>query len=202
MPDPGPVQPTRVAAVILAAGASTRLGEPKQLLPLAGRPLLQHVVDAAHRGGADRIVVVLGHAAARIEEALDLPPNARVVTNPRFEEGQSTSLLAGIDALGPDVDAALVLLGDQPGVDPAAIRAVIGAFATGAGPIVRARYRGRPGHPVLLARAVWADLRRVGGDRGARDLIAADPGRVTPVDVEGDPPPDIDTWEDYARLER
>jgi CTP:molybdopterin cytidylyltransferase MocA len=200
MPDPGSAQPTRVAAVILAAGTSTRLGEPKQLLPLEERPLLQHVIDAARRGGVDEIVVVLGHAAGEIGRALALPPSARVITNPRYAEGQSTSLLAGIDALGPDVGAALVLLGDQPGVDPEAIRAVVAAFKAGAGPIVRARYSGRPGHPVLLARAVWVELRQATGDRGARDLIAASPDRVTSVDMEGAPPADVDTWEDYARL--
>lgn len=197
MPETPPPQPTRVAAVILAAGVSTRLGEPKQLLPLAGRPLLQHVVDAAHAGGVDEILVVLGHTAEHIERALSLPANAHVVVNPRFAEGQSTSLHAGIDRLSDDVAAALVLLGDQPGVSADIIRAVATAAPA---PIVRARYSGRPGHPVRFARTVWPALKETRGDTGARDLLMAGLYDVVYVEVEGDPPPDVDTRDDYARL--
>lgn len=197
MPETPPDKPTRVAAVILAAGASARLGEPKQLLPLVGRPLLQHVVDAAHAGGVDEIVVVLGHETERIERALSLPANARVVVNPRFAEGQSTSLHAAIDKLSDEIDAALVLLGDQPGVSANTIRAVATAAPA---PIVRARYSGRPGHPVRFSREVWPALKATRGDTGARDLLTGNDPGVVYVEVEGDPPPDVDTWDDYARL--
>lgn len=200
MPETPHPQPTRVAAVILAAGASTRLGEPKQLLPLAGRPLLQHVVDAAHAGGVDEIVVVLGHAAEKIERALSLPPSARVAVNPRFAKGQSTSLHTGIGALGSGVGAAMVLLGDQPGMSPVAIRAVAATFREVGRPIVRASYRGHPGHPVLFARSVWPALLATSADRGARDLLASQSDRVRLVDLDADSPPDVDTWDDYARL--
>lgn len=200
MPHSSPAQPSRVAAVILAAGTSARLGQPKQLLPLEGRPLLQHVVDTAHRGGVDEIVLVLGHAAEEIREALSLPPNARTLVNAHFAEGQSTSLRAGIGALDPGVEAALVLLGDQPGVSPAAVRAVIAASRAGSAPIVRARYSGHPGHPVLFAREIWREVCESTADRGARGLIASRPDLVTFVDLKDEPPPDVDTWDDYARL--
>lgn len=197
MPDTPPPKPNRVAAVILAAGTSARLGQPKQLLPLYGRPLLQHVVDAAAEAGVDRIVVVLGQAAPEVEAALVLPANAEVCVNPRFADGQSTSLHAGIERLTEDVDFALVLLGDQPGVSADTLRAVAKAPAA---PIVRARYSGRPGHPVRFAREVWPALNETRGDTGARDLLTAGAYDVAYIDVDGDPPPDIDTWDDYTRL--
>jgi molybdenum cofactor cytidylyltransferase len=189
-----------VGALVLAAGRSARLGRPKQLLPLGGRPLLQHVVDAAAAAAPAELVVVLGHAAAEVAAAIALPPGARTVVSARHGEGQSASLADGLAALAPATVAALVLLGDQPTVSPGAIRAVAAAFRLDGPPIVRARYGGRPGHPVLLARRVWPELRADGGDRGARDLIARRPDWVLAVDLPGAPPPDLDTWEDYERL--
>jgi CTP:molybdopterin cytidylyltransferase MocA len=190
-----------VGALILAAGRSARLGQPKQLLPLEGRPLLQHAVDAAAAAGLPRIVVVLGHAAERVAAALALPAAAWIVVAARHAEGQAASLAAGLAALEEEdaVEAALVLLGDQPTVSPAAIRAVAGAYRAGGPPILRASYGGRPGHPVLLARPVWAEAMALEGDRGARALIAGG-ARVGAVEVAGEPPPDVDTWEDWERL--
>jgi CTP:molybdopterin cytidylyltransferase MocA len=148
-----------VGAVVLAAGGSRRLGRPEQLLPLAGRPLLQHAIDAASEAGLADLVVVLGHDAEAVAAAIHLPSGAVTVVNPRYREGQSTSLRAGLCALAPGVSAALVLLGDQPAVSVGAIRAVVDAgAAVGATPIVQARYGGRPGHPVLLGRETWGEL--------------------------------------------
>jgi molybdenum cofactor cytidylyltransferase len=189
-----------VGAIVLAAGSSARLGRPKQLLPLAGRPLLQHALDAAGASGLAEIVVVLGHAAEEVSAAIRLPPGARTLANPEHAEGQSTSLRAGLGALGPGAGAALVLLGDQPTVSSAAIRAVAGAWRPDGPPIIQARYDGRPGHPVLLARSVWPELMAIAGDRGARELIARHPARVGAVELPGPPPPDLDTWADYERL--
>jgi molybdenum cofactor cytidylyltransferase len=199
VPDPHP-QPTRVGAIILAAGSSSRLGQPKQLLTLDGRPVLQHALDAAAEAGLDEIVVVLGHRAPEIEGAVSLPTGARVVFNADYAAGQSTSLRAGIGALASDTDAAIVLLGDQPGITSAAIRVVAAAHASTRAAIVRAAYSGEPSHPVLFAREMWPTLLRASGDRGARDVIAATSERVDVVECGGHPPPDIDTWEDYLRL--
>jgi molybdenum cofactor cytidylyltransferase len=190
-----------VAGLVLAAGGATRFGAVKQLLPLDGRPLLQHVVDAVAAGGAAPVVVVLGHEAAAVEAALALPDGARVVVNPDHARGQSTSLRAGVAALaGDDVDAVLVALGDQPRLRPDAVRTLVEARLGGAGPILQARYGGRPGHPVVLGREVLPEVLGVAGDQGARALMSADPGRVVAVEVGGDPPQDVDTPEDYARL--
>ena len=189
-----------VTAVILAAGRGSRMGSPKQLLPLDGRPLLQHVIDAAAAAPLAGIVLVLGQAAQEVAAAVHLPPGARVVVNPRWDEGQATSLRAGLDTIPESVHGALVLLGDQPEVRPDAIRALAEAHRLGGAPILRAAYRGRASHPVVLDRAVWPGVESLRGDQGARALLAAHSGHVRLVEVGGDPPEDVDTPEDLARL--
>jgi molybdenum cofactor cytidylyltransferase len=150
--------------------------------------------------GLDEVIVVLGHAADEVAAALRLPAAARSVVNPDFAEGQATSLRAGLRELGSDCRAAVILLGDQPGVSAGTVRAVVDAYEEGAGPVVQTTYGGRPGHPVLFDRQVWPQLEAVEGDVGARDLLVEHPEWVTVVEVGGHPPPDIDTWEDYRRL--
>lgn len=157
-------------------------------------------MDAACEAGLDEVIVVLGHEADEVAATLRLPGGARTVVNPRYAEGQSTSLRAGLRALSPEVRAVVVLLGDQPRVSPEAIRAVITAAEGGGGPVVQAAYDGRPGHPVLFDRGVWADIEEVEGDVGARDLLARAPELVRTVEVGGQPPDDVDTWEDYRRI--
>ncbi len=189
-----------VVALVLAAGAGTRMGRPKQLLPVGGRPMLQHAVDAAAAGGLGELVVVLGHAAGEVAAALVLPPGARTVVNDRHAEGQATSLAAGLAAMPADAAAALVLLGDQPEVRPHAVRAVVAARRPGGPPMLRAAYRGRPGHPVLLERALWPEVAELRGEGGGRVLAARDPAALGLVEVGGDPPEDVDTPEDHERL--
>jgi molybdenum cofactor cytidylyltransferase len=189
-----------IAGVILAAGTSSRLGRPKQLLELAGKPVLQHVLDVAEASLLDEMVVVLGHNAAEVEGAVRLSHRARVTHNPDYAEGQSTSFHAGLRATGPDADAAVVLLGDQPGLRTEVIDSVIEAYRGGAGPVVQASYSGQPAHPTLFARSVWPQLEAVRGDRGARAVLEAHPEWRTLVDVGGEPPDDIDTEQDYARV--
>ena len=189
-----------IAGVVLAAGTSSRLGRPKQLLPLQGKPLTQHVVDATIAAGLDEVVVVLGHAAEEVEAGLELPPPARAVVNPDYEAGQSSSLRTGLRALGPDVKAAVILLGDQPGIQFDVIRRVVRVYEDTGDPVVRASYEGKLGHPVLFDRKLWSELQQVEGDRGARDLLAAHPEWVATVEVKGDPPGDVDDWDDYERV--
>lgn len=188
-------------AVVLAAGAATRLGRAKALLEWRGQPLLQHVLDAVAASRLDGGVVVLGARADAIRRALRLPPPTTVVVNPDYAAGQATSLRCGLDALPSDTGAAVVLLGDQPAVDPTAIDAVVDAHRAGAGPVVRARYdEGGAGHPVLFDRGVWESLRPLAGDTGARPVLARHPEWVHEVSVAGAAPADVDTWEDYERL--
>jgi molybdenum cofactor cytidylyltransferase len=188
-----------ISGVVLAAGTSSRLGRPKQLLELEGRPLLQHVVDAAVASGLDEVVVVLGHESERIASALTLPPGTWVVINRDYEAGQSTSLRAGLDSVDPRAGAAAVLLGDQPGLTSAAIRKVLDAWRESDAPIVRALWQGTPGHPVILARSEWEFVGKLEGDRGARDLIAGS-GRAEVIEMDEPPVADVDTWEQYEKL--
>lgn len=193
---------TFLSGIILAAGSSTRMGRPKQLLPLQERPLLQHVLDAAVASCLDEIIVVLGHRAAEVCTAIKCPARVRLVVNTEYAEGQSTSLRAGLRAASPHAAAAAVLLGDQPRVTAPLIDAVAAAFLTSTACVVRPVYsassdRRVPGHPVFLARRVWQEVDELRGDQGARALLAAHPEWLLEVPVEGDPPGDIDTWEDY-----
>lgn len=178
-----------VAAVVLAAGASRRFGATKQLAEVDGRPLVLHAVDVAQTAGLDPVLVVVGHDAERVRRVL--PTSVTVVDNPAHAQGQSASLRAGVAAAtATDASALVVLLADQPGIDPAVVRRVVATHAAGH-PVVRARYTDRPGHPVLFGRSVWAALTAATGDVGARDLLAR--LAVTEVDVPGPCPRDVDT---------
>jgi molybdenum cofactor cytidylyltransferase len=188
-----------ISGVVLAAGISSRLGRPKQLLELEGRPLLQHVLDAAAASGLDEVVVVLGHDSERIASTLALPPGTRVVVNPDYQAGQSTSLRVGLDSVDPRADAAAILLGDQPRLTPSAIGKALDAFRASEAPIMRALWQGQPGHPVVLARSEWVSVKELKGDKGARDFVAAS-ARVEVIEMGEPPVEDVDTWEQYVRL--
>jgi CTP:molybdopterin cytidylyltransferase MocA len=164
-------------------------------------PVLRHVLDAAVAGGLDEIVVVLGHHAREIVDAVPPTGRVRLASNPRYAEGQSTSLRTGLQSVDSGSEAAVILLGDQPGIRPDAIESVANAFRAGAGPVVQATYGGHPAHPTLLGRSVWATVvEEAEGDEGARAVIGRHPEWVATVEMGGTPPEDIDTEEDYARL--
>lgn len=190
----------KVSGVILAAGRSTRLGRPKQLLELEGRPLVRIVAERALASRLTDVAIVTGAHAEAVEAAVaDLP--VRVVRNPAFAEGQSTSVRAGLAQVPLDADAVLFLLGDQPEVSSAAIDAVIGAFAERGMAIVQAMYGGRPAHPVLFAWDLFGELAQVTGDEGGRAVVQRHRERVARVTVSDGPPPgDVDTDEDWAAL--
>jgi molybdenum cofactor cytidylyltransferase len=190
----------RVGGLVLAAGEGSRFGGTKQLAELGGRPLLEHALGAI--AGLSPRVVVLGFEAEAILAAVDLQ-GARPVVCDAWREGQSASLRRGVEALG-DVDAAVVVLGDQPRITAAAVSAVVAAAtdaaAHGAGAAaVRASYHGRPGHPVLLGRALLARASELRGDVGFRDLLRGEDVREVEVGGLADPV-DIDTREELARL--
>lgn len=190
-----------ISGVILAAGSSSRLGSPKQLLPLAGVPLLTHVLRNASASQLDEVILVLGHEADRIAAAVG-DWGQRLVVNAGYAQGQSSSLRAGLLALDPAADAALFLLGDQPRVGPEVIDTLIAAYHAGAGPILVPEYGGQGGNPILFARSLFPQLDRVSGDEGARGVVRAHAAEVVAVPVSDDPPPpDVDTEEDYAALQ-
>ncbi len=193
-----------LSGIVLAAGSSARMGRPKQLLPLAGQPLLQHVLNEAAASRLDEVILVLGSCAEEIGAAIEIPAPVRVVIGRDFAEGQSASLRAGLRAAEPRAAAAAILLGDQPGMTSGLIDAVAAAFLAASKPVARPVYAGPngrriPGHPVFLARRIWADVNGLRGDQGARVLLRAHPEWLLEVPVAGDPPDDIDTWDDYRR---
>jgi molybdenum cofactor cytidylyltransferase len=189
-----------IAAVVLAAGTSSRMGRQKLLLPMGeGRPLVRLSVERVLAGGLDDVVVVLGRDADRVAGALS-GLAIRPVVNPRYAEGQSTSLRAGLDAIMPGTEAVVVALGDQPLPDPGLIGRMVAAFRETRRPVVVPRYRDGRGNPVLFAAALFDELRAVTGDQGGRGVIAAEPGRVAEVAVDAPMPADVDTWADYESL--
>src|SRR5207248_2471941 len=122
----------------------------------------------------------------------DEPAGVRAAWNPDSRSGQASSLRVGLQAMAEDADAAVVLLADQPTVRVDAIRAVVATFRRGAGPVVQASYGGVPAHPTLLSRSIWPEVMALGGDEGARALIAAHPEWRTLAEVGGEPPDDVD----------
>jgi molybdenum cofactor cytidylyltransferase len=195
-------QPSSVAAIILAAGSASRMGRPKQLLDWGGRPLVRVVAEQALAARIDRVLAVVGAERGAVVAALGELP-IEIVENPAYAAGQSTSLRAGIAALGTDVGAAIVLLGDQPFVTAEVVDRIVEAWRAGGAPIVAPVYAGQRGNPVLFARAVFSELLAIQGDQGARAILATNPSRVSLVEFD-DPRPlaDIDTPEDYERLIR
>jgi CTP:molybdopterin cytidylyltransferase MocA len=171
-----------IAGIVLAAGAGTRFGGPKQLALLEGRPILEHVVRAMAAVPVTPVVVVLGSEAEQILAGVDLG-EARPVVCERWHEGQSASLACGLGEV-EDADAVVVALGDQPRISPDAIRRVIEARGDGV-VAVRATYGGEPGHPVLLERDLFSRLRDVTGDHGARNLLVSASTREVPCDDLG-----------------
>jgi molybdenum cofactor cytidylyltransferase len=156
-----------IGGLVLAAGAATRFGAPKQLAELDGVPLLEHALRAIMAAPVGRVVVVLGSGADEITAGVDLHGAEPLVCS-RWDEGQSASLACGLGAL-EGCEAVVVTLGDQPRISPDAIRRVIAARNGAAA--VRATYGGNPGHPVLLEHELFGPLRDVSGDKGARNLL-------------------------------
>ena len=190
-----------IAGIILAAGRSSRLGRPKQLLPLHGEPLIRHTIGRVLASSLDQVILVVGHEAEQVRDVVaDLP--VETVHNPDAAAGQSTSVRAGLAALPPDVEAVVFILGDQPGIDPAVIDALIAAWRTSGAPVAAPRYEDRMGNPVLFDRRVFPELAALAGDTGARPVVRAyhDSGDLQVVLVAGQAPPDIDTEADYAAL--
>jgi CTP:molybdopterin cytidylyltransferase MocA len=175
------------------------MGRPKQLAELDGRPLLEHVLAAQEAAPVDRVVVALGAHAGAILERVDLH-GAQPLVVEGFQAGMGHVLARATAALG-EADAVVVSLGDQPLVGPAVVAELVGSWRAGAGPVVTAAYGGRHGNPKLFDRTVLAELAKLGGDTGARELLAAHPEWVTAVEVGalGDDA-DVDDEDGLARL--
>lgn len=200
-----PQQAPRVAVLVLAAGRSTRMGGPNKLLQEAdGLPLVAHAVKAALASQAVEVVVVLGHMGDRVKPAIEQSIGAekrlRFVTNSDFADGLSTSVRTGIAALGKEIDAAIVQLGDMPGVNAALLDRLMAAFSPVEGrSICVPTVNGKRGNPVLWDRRFFAEMAKVSGDTGAKHLIGEHADLVCEVEMTGEAAiTDIDTPEALA----
>jgi len=196
---------TRIAAVVLAAGRSSRFRaaggaeETKLVAELDGKPIVRRVVEAALATRAWPVIVVVGHARGAVEAALAGSP-ATIAFNPDFETGIASSLRIGLAATPADADGAVVLLGDMPNVAPRLVDDMISTFE--AQPTARAvapMREGRRGNPVLIARSLFEPAMRLAGDEGARHLLAAlGPGAVIDIAAAADVSFDVDTPDDLS----
>jgi len=194
-----------IPAIVLAAGKSTRMGRPKAMLPLdSGDTFLTRIVRT-FASAVEDVVVVVGHDADAIVSSLTAPDlSARFVDNPDYEQGQLTSLIAGLRVIDrPGVVAALVTLVDVPLVSAATVRAVVDRYRQTHAPIVRPVRGGEHGHPVLIDRSLFDAIRHADPALGAKPVIRANVSTAGDVEVDDDGAfADADTPEDYERLRR
>ena len=191
----------RIGAIVLAAGHSSRMrasGQDRNKLiePVAGKPMVRHVVEAALQSAASDVIVVTGNEKLAVTAALESIPIV-MVDNPDYSAGLSTSLISGLNALPDECDGALILLGDMPAVDALLLDRLIAAFDPAEGrAIIVPVHGGQKGNPVLWARRFFDEMRRLSGDQGARALLAGHAGLVCEVEAGSDAPlTDIDTRE-------
>ena len=193
-----------VAAIVLAAGRSTRMGADNKLLcEVAGKPLLRHAVESALASAARPVLVVTGHQRSEVEAALS-GLAVTMVANPAYASGLASSLKAGIGALPRQIGGVLVALGDMPLLRPADLDCLIAAFVAAQGQaIIVPTHRGRRGNPVVWPAACFAELLALKGDVGARQLFAAHAEQIREVPVDATAIlADIDTPEALAQLRR
>lgn len=189
------------AGIVLAAGGSSRMRRPKQLLHVDGRPLLEGIIGSACRSRLDEVVVVLGANADDIVAQVDLG-RSRPLLNPDHASGMASSLRAGLAALTPDVKRAAIILGDQPAISAALVDELLDLQAASGRPAAALSFDGLLHPPVVLQRGLWGDLQSLEGDVGCRAVIRARPELVAALPAGGNSrhPVDIDTPDDYRRL--
>jgi molybdenum cofactor cytidylyltransferase len=186
-----------VAGLVLAAGGSSRLGRPKQTLPYGESTLLGHVLDGSRACGFDQLVVALGGGAGEVLTQVDLS-GADVVQNEDYGSGCSSSIAAALPALDRRAEVLVLMLGDQPGVGPTAVRTLLAPM--GDAPMAVSLYEDGVGHPFAFRRSLFEELGSLHGDKAVWKLRERLGDAVREVRVPGLVPPDVDTWEDYEAL--
>ena len=186
-----------LAAILLAAGESKRMGQLKQGLPLGNSTILEQSIDNLVHSKIDELIVVLGYRAEELREKVAGRP-VKTVINPEYEQGMSTSIIAGLHLVDDKAQAVMFVLADQPFIDSTIVDRLIDQFSRTSKGIVIPTYRGRRGHPVIFAISYKEELLRLKGDVGGRQVVKEHPDDVLeiPVDSEGINV-DIDTVSDY-----
>jgi len=187
------------ACLVLAAGGSSRLGRPKQLLAFRGRTLLDAVLDTARAGDFDQLLVALGGACEDVRAEVDLH-DFEVVQNASYGVGCSSSIAAAVPALAATTEAVVLLLGDQPGVSADAVRRLLEGRGDSAFAVCR--YEDGIGHPFAFGVQALPLLRDLHGDKAVWKLLERHAAQVVQVDIAGSIPMDVDTQQDYERLIR
>lgn len=185
-----------VTGLVLAAGSSRRLGRPKQLLPYRGATLLDAVMGVARGCGFDQLLVTLGGAAEGIRARVDLS-GARIIDVPDHRHGCASSLRHAIPAVQPRADGLVLLTGDQPGIRPETVDALLSEAGNSSAAVCR--YTDGVGHPFWFHARMFGELAALHGDKAVWTLLENTPEAVE-IAVEGTVPPDVDTWEDYQML--
>ena len=198
------MQEKPTAGIILAAGAATRFGQPKQLLRVKDKYLIERVLDAALNSRLSRIVLVLGCAHQKILQALaekTQHSKLHIEVNPHYKKGQSHSLKIGLSTLKDDFPAVIFLLGDQPMLNSATINTLLERFWSADKDICVPTYRGQRKNPAIFSRRFYSHLMGIKGDTGARQLIDDNPDQVLTIEID-DPLCflDIDTQQDFENL--
>jgi len=189
-----------ISAIVLAAGESTRMGLPKLLLPIEGKSLLQHVIDNALQSKVSEVIVVLGAEATKLRREIK-QSQVQIIENASYKEGLSSSLKVGLQAVSPQAQAVLVLLGDQPLISHAIIDTLIDKYKESGSTMVAPVYNGRRGNPVLFDSSLIPELIRVTGDKGGREIIEKHLAQLATVDFEATIiGSDIDSWDDYIEV--
>lgn len=186
-----------VTGLVLAAGGSKRLGEPKQLLPYGDRTLLDHVLDVARACDFDQLICALGGSATAVRDKVDLS-GATVVENHHFGEGCSSSIAAALADIDERAGVLVLMLGDQPGVTPQTVATLLAG--RGDAPLAACGYDDGRGHPLAFARSTFGELASLHGDKGVWKLLDRRASEVVDVPVPGPIPRDVDTWADYRAV--
>jgi molybdenum cofactor cytidylyltransferase len=186
-----------VTGLVLGAGGSKRLGRPKQLLPYGDRTLLDHTLGTARSCGFDQLICPIGGAADTVAETVDFT-GVEMVVNYAFGNGCSSSIAAALGAIDPKCEVLVLMLGDQPGVTPATVAALLAA--RGDAPLAVCRYDDGRGHPIAFAPTVFPELAVLHGDKGVWRLLDERADEVVDVPIAGRVPLDVDTMEDYEAV--
>ena len=194
----------RVAGLLLAAGASTRMGRPKQLLRMGEETLLDRILGEALGSDLDLILLILGHQAQKIKQGLSIDlhdPKLKIIENKNYLEGISTSIITGLSEVQDVFDHVMIILADMPLINSSLINLLLHEYLASRLQLGAIKLIGRRSHPVIIGRPFYDELYRLKGDVGARDLFVKYADQVCLVEPEQDyDDVDIDTMEEYLEF--